>query len=238
MTADSVSPHHESVKDDALDPRVKTCSTCNIRKDIECYEWTGKARTKRRRQCRDCTRARWRRYYEKNREQLIDYQKCYYVEHKQKRIAYANNYYHSNKERIISQRAEYRQRNQRKIAAAKADYWTRNRDKMLKKGAAWRRANPHKVREINTLMRATRKGAGETGKIPAGWVDHLGRMQGWKCAVCRQDIRSRFHVDHIKPLAKGGRHEKRNLQLLCVKDNLQKSARDPIDFMQSRGFLL
>ena len=42
----------------------------------------------------------------------------------------------------------------------------------------------------------------------------------------------------IKPLARGGTNQRTNLQLLCPPCNLSKSAKDPIDFMQSRGFLL
>lgn len=41
-----------------------------------------------------------------------------------------------------------------------------------------------------------------------------------------------------KPLARGGTNQRTNLQLLCPPCNLSKSAKDPIDFMQSRGFLL
>jgi hypothetical protein len=33
-------------------------------------------------------------------------------------------------------------------------------------------------------------------------------------------------------------HTDFNVQLLCATCNLNKNAKDPIDFMQSRGFLL
>ena len=32
----------------------------------------------------------------------------------------------------------------------------------------------------------------------------------------------KLHVDHIKPLSKGGKHELRNLQILTARDNLIK----------------
>ena len=41
-----------------------------------------------------------------------------------------------------------------------------------------------------------------------------------------------------KPLALGGSNDKANLQLLCPTCNAKKSAKHPIDFMQSRGLLL
>ena len=34
----------------------------------------------------------------------------------------------------------------------------------------------------------------------------------------------KYHVDHIKPLSKGGLHHEDNLQILLAKDNLRKGA--------------
>ena len=64
------------------------------------------------------------------------------------------------------------------------------------------------------------------------------RLQRGKCACCRVSIADGYHVDHIQPLALGGSNDKTNLQLLCPTCNTKKSAKHPIDFMQSRGLLL
>ena len=62
--------------------------------------------------------------------------------------------------------------------------------------------------------------------------------QKWKCAACRKSLKDGYHVDHVVPLARGGGNGKSNLQMLCPKCNMTKSARDPVEFMQSLGFLL
>ncbi|MBU9359553.1 HNH endonuclease [Burkholderia multivorans] len=49
---------------------------------------------------------------------------------------------------------------------------------------------------------------------------------------------TRFPNDDIEPLARGGSNDIANIQLLCRTCNLSKHARDPVEFMQSRGFLL
>jgi 5-methylcytosine-specific restriction endonuclease McrA len=97
----------------------------------------------------------------------------------------------------------------------------------------YRQENPHKVREFSQR----RKGR-KLEKLPRGTIPALGDAQRWKCAVCRTSVRKGYHVDHIQPLARGGKHEPLNLQLLCGSCNVRKSAKDPIAFMQSRGFLL
>jgi hypothetical protein len=97
----------------------------------------------------------------------------------------------------------------------------------------YRKTNPHLVREWSA-RRAGRK----TGRLPRGTVANTGASQRWKCACCKTDISRHYHVDHITPLARGGRHEPKNIQLLCVTCNVRKAAKDPIEFMQSRGYLL
>lgn len=97
----------------------------------------------------------------------------------------------------------------------------------------YRKANPDKVREW-TQTRTARK----TGRLPRGTVKRIGEAQKWKCAICRCGVKKGYHVDHVKPLALGGEHQPKNIQLLCKPCNLRKNARDPIDYMQSLGRLL
>ena len=109
----------------------------------------------------------------------------------------------------------------------------RKAKRALESTRRYRKNNPHKVREF-TLRRKGRK----LCALPRGTVALIGKLQQWRCSVCRCDIRKKFHVDHVMPLARGGQHEPMNLQLLCPTCNVRKSAKDPIRFMQERGFLL
>ena len=45
--------------------------------------------------------------------------------------------------------------------------------------------------------------------------------QKHQCAMCRKSIRRGYHVDHIKPIARGGIHAAKNFQLLCRPCNLK-----------------
>lgn len=97
----------------------------------------------------------------------------------------------------------------------------------------YRRRNPDKVREF-TARRAGRK----LGRLQYGTIPALRKLQRNKCAICKASIASQYHVDHIVPLALGGKHDRANIQLLCPPCNLAKSSRDPIEHMQSLGRLL
>ncbi|MBC7680751.1 MAG: HNH endonuclease [Ferruginibacter sp.] len=97
----------------------------------------------------------------------------------------------------------------------------------------YRKNNPEKVREFSSKRRGLK-----TGALPSGTVSRIGMLQRWMCAICTAGIKGKFHADHITPLARGGKHEPLNIQLLCPTCNVRKSAKDPIDYMQSRGFLL
>lgn len=112
-------------------------------------------------------------------------------------------------------------------------YLTANRDKVNRRLREYRAANPHKLREWARERKGRRQGRLPRGTIPAKFQKQRGQ-----CAICRAVLSKSYHVDHIVPLARGGPHEPGNLQLLCGSCNVRKSARDPIEHMQSLGFLL
>jgi len=64
-------------------------------------------------------------------------------------------------------------------------------------------------------------------------------LQKGICACgCQQPLGRDYHLDHRMPLALGGTNTDDNVQLLTKLCNLQKGKKHPIDFMQSRGFLI
>jgi len=76
------------------------------------------------------------------------------------------------------------------------------------------------------------------GRLSKGLSNKLYKLQRGKCACCGKSLGDDYHLDHRMPLALGGVNEDLNMQLLRSKCNREKHAKHPIDFMQSRGFLL
>ena len=142
-----------------------------------------------------------------------------------------------------------------------AEYMQRLRDK----SRAYRLANPHKTVESNAKRRAinpekSRAQSREwfaknpekrviyqqnrdakinsSGKLSTDLIPKLLKMQRGMCVCCGEPLGKDYHVDHINPLALGGLNVDENMQLLTATCNMQKHKKHPIEFMQSRGFLL
>lgn len=118
-----------------------------------------------------------------------------------------------------------------------AENWDKHTPELFRERENRRRmANKERVKEYNRNARARRCNA--TGRHTAANIAQLLVLQKSKCPVCRISLKFGYHVDHVIPLANGGSNGKENIQLLCPKCNQLKHAKDPIQFMQERGFLI
>lgn len=127
---------------------------------------------------------------------------------------------------------------QKKRARAAQRAWVKRNFERLKKCRQERLSQDPTPSRIYAQNRRARKRA-QAGAISVNISTILFSAQRGRCACCRCDIgATKYELDHIVPLAAGGAHDDANLQLLCMPCNRSKGARDPIVFMQERGFLL
>lgn len=145
-------------------------------------------------------------------------------------IARCKAWYAANKER----RQEYEKTPEQK--AKRAACRAANPELAKTAVAAWRAANPEAARIINQNRRARKRENG--GILSKGLSDRLFKLQKGKCTCCNQPLGTDYHLDHVLPLALGGTNTDGNIQLLRQQCNNQKHTKHPVDFMQSRGFLL
>ena len=109
----------------------------------------------------------------------------------------------------------------------------RIKDGQAKKSVqAYRKKNPDKVREWSTT-RQNRK----TGRLPRNTIKNKIIEQRGLCVYCKHDITLNYHVDHIVPLSKNGKHEPTNIQILCPSCNLRKAAKLKIKFQSGEMIL-
>lgn len=102
--------------------------------------------------------------------------------------------------------------------------WRKNHpEQSAEKGRLWREANPAKVRAIRALYKARKR----TTSIGVVDMAKLIAMANGICGICTEAIEGQYHIDHIMPLSKGGKHIQDNLQVTHPSCNLRKSNKVP-----------
>jgi predicted nucleic acid-binding Zn-ribbon protein len=196
--------------------------------------------------CLACSRRRFASYYSENADKVNARIEAYRKAHPENRKAQRTAWIKANPEKVAASREKHKEqsaattaawqsRNRKRVLANVAAYYVANREKCKTAIEAWHKANPD-ARRIHWENRRARECG---GKLSTGLVERLFTLQRGKCPCCRSDLRkTSFHLDHTMPLAKGGTNDDVNMQLLCPPCNLEKHAKHPVEFMQSRGFLL
>jgi hypothetical protein len=133
--------------------------------------------------------------------------------------------------------SKWRKRNQEKVKATYAVWKKANAKKVKDAKSAWDKENPQAYKRYWHDRRAKKASSG--GKLSPGLESRLLAFQKNRCAICRVSLKKTgHHLDHIIPLARGGKNTDSNMQVTCPKCNLEKNSKDPIQFMREKGFLL
>lgn len=160
-------------------------------------------------------------------------------------------WYAANSERVRAKKAAWNAANPGKVREAKraskaknpekvkasTDKWRQDNASRVKAAVkAWNAANPKAIRIHKQNRRARTLASG--GQLSPNLHEKLFDLQKGKCPCCRLPLGDDYHLDHRVPLLLGGSNTDDNMQLLRAICNLQKGAKEPTEFMQSRGFLL
>ena len=162
--------------------------------------------------------------------------RAYRIAYPGKGKAAAAKYYSKNREAMKSKSAKWRAENPEAVSSAVKIWRRSNPEKVRKYKAEWKSNNLEYDRLASQNRKARKKANG--GVLSAGLATKLLKLQKGKCPCCGKPLGRDYHLDHKMPLALGGANEDWNMQLLRGRCNESKSAKHPVDFMQSRGFLL
>jgi 5-methylcytosine-specific restriction endonuclease McrA len=214
-------------------------------------------------------RARWKRYYYRNREAAIaaskrwqaknqEYLRAYRDANKEKRAETSRQWAKANPQRVVAHTQRWQEANPEKVLA----YRAANTSKTAARNKAWKRANPEMVRANvrkwhaahPDVVKAWRKAnpeawraqvqarkarvANAEGRHTGEELKALLKQQNWRCGYCQRSIRTKYSVDHIQPLSRGGSNWITNIQLLCQSCNSAKQDADPLDYARRIGRLL
>lgn len=201
---------------------MKTCSKCHEAKQESEFSKRSSATDGLQCSCKACQKKAKAQWFAKNSSVSIARSAEYYAKNKAK-IKLADSIRHA-KNSVINKkrRIENRLANPDREKAYRAEWYAKNKAS-------------NRVRAHNRRARVRVAG----GKLSASIAEKLFKLQRGKCACgCGQPLGDDYHLDHIMPLALGGSNTDDNIQLLTATCNLKKSSRHPVEFMQSRGFLL
>lgn len=190
-------------------PSVKVCTKCGTEKPLEEFHRDKRGKAGRCAQCKVCTCARARGWYE---SQAGD------PEFKARR-----------KEQGARALKRWRAANAESIKVYMDAYRKANKEAIAEQGKRWRTANAQRVTEKNQRRRA---------RLLEAFVADVDREQIWArdegvCQLCNIAIdRSlawphplSMTIDHIIPLSLGGSHEPSNVQLAHAVCNSRKCDR-------------
>jgi 5-methylcytosine-specific restriction endonuclease McrA len=191
--------------------------------------------------CVPCKRTYDKAYRATNKEKVAAAKKKAYVAKSDHYIKKSHDHYHSNKPEIavksrvyresnkvaiLEGKRLYRQNNVDKIAISEKEYYEKNKEYVDRRQRLYALANP----EVYANSYAKRRSRIGDDKLSPGLFTKLFVEQFGSCNGCRIDLssnRKSVHIDHIMPLALGGRNTDDNVQLLCAKCNQTKSAKHP-----------
>lgn len=214
---------------------MKTCSVCGAVKAFDEFHKRARSADGLNYFCRSCANEKhrqwvlmnpdrskeiWDRVLAKHGERIKAERKARYAREKAADPLAKRRFYAENTEREKLRVRKYRQKNPEKIRQYAREY---------------AKKNPELVSSFTRQRRALKIGA--EGRHTADEIRQLIRKQRGKCACCRKRM-SPPSIDHIQPLSRGGSNDILNIQMLCRSCNSRKHAKDPIAFMQERGFLL
>lgn len=236
---------------DNINTEMKTCSHCSVAKPISEYFKAKCCKDGLRGECKPCVAAKQKVYNKDNAKAIARHKKIIYDANTEKNRARNKLYYQKNSEVIKARSIKHHYDNHEEVLARKRAYHHKNKDlinqkkrderkenpeRIAKLELRWRQNNKEKVREMKRRYKHKRRSA--MGSLSVGIAKKLYELQKGRCVCCGVSIKNGYHIDHIMPLALGGTNTDDNVQLLSPSCNRKKNAKHPIDYMQSKGFLL
>lgn len=175
-----------------------------------------------------------KRYYAKNSDKIKERARKWQEENDGRYRERIKKYSEAHREEAKIRAAEWVKANPERKRETSKRWVENNKQKHRENCRRWAASNLHKMNAWNRTRRARLMNS--EGTHTATDIAAIFAKQRNRCAACGK--KAKLEADHYHPLARGGSNYAKNIQGLCKSCNSAKQARDPIDFMRSRGFLL
>lgn len=193
-----------------------------------------------------------RKYYEKNREKLLEKSNKFYNENKDSRKEYARKYYEDNKEKVDERNRKYKEDNseydkryydehKNDISIKKSEYYLLNKEKRNEYSKKYFRKRKKEdklfnlISSLRTLINISIKNQGYTKRLRTQDIigcsfDELKvHLESQFLEGMTWENKGEWHIDHIKPISTAKTEDEvyklnhyTNLQPLWAIDNRKK----------------
>jgi hypothetical protein len=167
-------------------------------------------------------------------------------ERKAKHRARAKAYYQANREKRKAYQRAYYWNDPIKAREAALKYQKYHLAARMEKIRAWQKANPEKraahqrkywdthpgQRTVYKHVRRVRITGSRTHFTAADVREKL-RVQCGHCIFCKKKL-TKYQVDHLVPVCRGGSNEACNIAIVCKPCNLHKMRQTSAEFVQSK----
>lgn len=209
----------------------KTCSKCKVWKIFGDFYKDRRKNNGYRSDCKVCNEKKSVEYRKLNAEKVAQKQRKYYEENKEilnkKHREYFKKYYQLNKKKVIEATTKYYKVNEEKVREYKKEYKEKNKDAIVAQSKEYR--NSEKGKNSGHNARLKRRSHEYKVRFYPHERTKLLNRDNWTCQCCGIKVHDgsvndefKCHIDHIKPISKGGDSEPKNLRVLCRTCNLSK----------------
>lgn len=183
--------------------------------------------------CKDCSRERFRKYYLKNKNRLVEKSRKFRKENPELWKAIYKQSKEKNKEKISLKFKQYYYENIEKRRKLWADWYEINKDKSSEYGKKYKKENKNKVNVWRNKRRQLKKNTVSDLSIQ-DWIKCL-EFFNFRDAYTGKKMKA-ISQDHIIPLSKGGGYTKNNI-VPCEKSiNSSKLNKDLMDWYTKQPF--
>lgn len=216
--------------------QTKICNECKIELALSCFYKRKSTGVGVRSICKNCEK----HYKHRNKEKIAEQNKKYCLINKEKIAQKKKEYANKNKDHISEYQKQYRTRNKTKLSEYikqyTETYYKLNVEKIKENAKKYRQTLIGKMVQKNNKHK--RRAIVKQGDVSTKQLLEL-QQNAKVCYWCKCSLKNKkVHIDHYTPLSKGGKHTQDNLVVSCDKCNLQKNAKDPLEFAISIGKLL
>jgi 5-methylcytosine-specific restriction endonuclease McrA len=165
---------------------------------------------------------RWEKMTRKQKDDHLILARAWAKANPEKKRASVARWRKANPDKARAADARWLEANRERLRAVRASWRKANRERMLALQARWRKKHPEHSLAKNARRRA-RLVAADISLTTEERATILALYS--KARALTELTGEAYHVDHIKPLSKGGPHHPDNLQILLGRDNLSKGAK-------------